>query len=590
MRMTKFVAFYRNVGMLFRRQTYTMMGNLCVTCVHKQFWKFEVLNVVLGPWGMISAVVAPIYFVQNIFSYLAALYKLRGAETPDSPGTQTATPKATPKWVGWIFIGATVAFILWVFFEGLQPSKGTTATAVTPTTAATPANAPVALTAATWGQTDAIKALVIDKDFQCFDSDKKRKALGATDNTFTELSYVEQVNFTLNFVPPCSPTPVIPTKNIKQESLVEQQFGGIVHNQESNTSAEFGIIFQDTGGVLSGCMGVKQPLFGSGPLSGHSSDSDMSFVVTNPVGKITFVGRRTSDAISGTYKVEHEYRPTELGTFTLEKTKSKGPDVDLKDCPTDAEVHQQIKETISSQTKLEGAISSTLWKHVGANTAERVKVWITKNHFYESSEPWSGKDPNLSASIYCDTTLGATAALGPVGIYAGQCTYTYKWVKESVTCTVVTAEIITIVTPTSIVGWSQHLDSSPLSHTPATCMVAGVDGAEFSLEPLAAVTPVMRDSEDLKAEKRRQIEAQAIISPTKPATELTAKVGYNGVIKIRCSFDISPCSYGDIAMVKSGDQVQILSQKTRASGGDDIYEVRFQEWTGWIQAYYLTVN
>jgi hypothetical protein len=74
MRATKFIAFYRNVGMLFRRQTFTLMGNLCESCVHKLFWKFEALDVVLGPWGMISAVVAPIYFVQNIFSYVVALY------------------------------------------------------------------------------------------------------------------------------------------------------------------------------------------------------------------------------------------------------------------------------------------------------------------------------------------------------------------------------------------------------------------------------------------------------------------------------------------------------------------------------------
>jgi hypothetical protein len=81
MRKTKFVAFYRNVGMLFRRQTYTIMGNLCEGCVHKQFWKFEALDVVLGPWGMLSAIVAPIYFVQNIFSYFAALYKFEQAGT-----------------------------------------------------------------------------------------------------------------------------------------------------------------------------------------------------------------------------------------------------------------------------------------------------------------------------------------------------------------------------------------------------------------------------------------------------------------------------------------------------------------------------
>jgi hypothetical protein len=93
--MTKFVAFYRNVGMLFRRQTYTIMGNLCMTCVHKQFWKFEALDVVLGPWGMLSAIVAPIYFVQNIFSYVAALYKLSGAENPDSPPSASKSPLPT---------------------------------------------------------------------------------------------------------------------------------------------------------------------------------------------------------------------------------------------------------------------------------------------------------------------------------------------------------------------------------------------------------------------------------------------------------------------------------------------------------------
>jgi hypothetical protein len=88
MRMTKFVAFYRNVGMLFRRQSYSIMGNLCESCVHKQFWKFEALDVVLGPWGMISAFVTPIYFVQNIFSYGVALYQFeRVGTTGEFPQT-----------------------------------------------------------------------------------------------------------------------------------------------------------------------------------------------------------------------------------------------------------------------------------------------------------------------------------------------------------------------------------------------------------------------------------------------------------------------------------------------------------------------
>ncbi len=78
MRATKLVSFYRNIGMLFARRTHSVVGYLCKPCTHKVFWTFEWKNVVFGPWGMISAVVAPIYFVQNIFSYLSALYKLRG--------------------------------------------------------------------------------------------------------------------------------------------------------------------------------------------------------------------------------------------------------------------------------------------------------------------------------------------------------------------------------------------------------------------------------------------------------------------------------------------------------------------------------
>jgi hypothetical protein len=78
MRATKFVAFYRNEGMFFRRREHSAIGYFCKTCIHKYFWTFELKNLVLGPWGMISVAVTPIYFVQNIFNYVGALYKLRG--------------------------------------------------------------------------------------------------------------------------------------------------------------------------------------------------------------------------------------------------------------------------------------------------------------------------------------------------------------------------------------------------------------------------------------------------------------------------------------------------------------------------------
>ncbi|MGH2508663.1 MAG: S1C family serine protease, partial [Ktedonobacteraceae bacterium] len=137
--------------------------------------------------------------------------------------------------------------------------------------------------------------------------------------------------------------------------------------------------------------------------------------------------------------------------------------------------------------ELEKDISTKLWKHPGSTTPEKTKVWIEKDHFYESSEPWSPQNQeNIAYSFSCDTVQGATLLpkLGPSGLYTGECTYTYKWIKESVTCTVKTVETITKVSPNAILGWSQHVDMSPLRHTPPTCPIAGIDGATFALEPI----------------------------------------------------------------------------------------------------------
>jgi hypothetical protein len=79
MRQTAPVTFHRNIGMLVARQTKRLTGNLCKTCVKKNFWDFTAKNLVFGPWGMISLVVTPIYLVTNTVSYVSALQKLNGA-------------------------------------------------------------------------------------------------------------------------------------------------------------------------------------------------------------------------------------------------------------------------------------------------------------------------------------------------------------------------------------------------------------------------------------------------------------------------------------------------------------------------------
>jgi hypothetical protein len=132
-------------------------------------------------------------------------------------------------------------------------------------------------------------------------------------------------------VPPAGP----------QKRLIGQ-FGGIVHNKSANLSAEFAVIVREDDGILSGCMLVAQPLFGSGPLTGFTDDSGTSFVVTSAMGTISFAGKGSRVSINGKYTVERKDGGSEEGTFTLRKFKAKGPEqnFDPASCPSDADVNQ----------------------------------------------------------------------------------------------------------------------------------------------------------------------------------------------------------------------------------------------------------
>jgi hypothetical protein len=79
MRQTSAVTFHRNIGMLVVRQTRSIQGNMCETCIGRKFWDFTVKNIVFGPWGVISLMVTPLYLVTNTVSYVSALRRLRDA-------------------------------------------------------------------------------------------------------------------------------------------------------------------------------------------------------------------------------------------------------------------------------------------------------------------------------------------------------------------------------------------------------------------------------------------------------------------------------------------------------------------------------
>jgi hypothetical protein len=79
MRQLQSVTYFRNVGMLVARRTVTVKGDLCRSCIHRLYWQFAGKNVLLGPWGMISLLITPVYLIQNTWTYSRALYKLRNA-------------------------------------------------------------------------------------------------------------------------------------------------------------------------------------------------------------------------------------------------------------------------------------------------------------------------------------------------------------------------------------------------------------------------------------------------------------------------------------------------------------------------------
>ncbi len=78
-RPTALVKFDRNIGMLVLRQVRSIRGNMCKTCLGKKFWEFTGLNLLLGPWGVISLIMTPIFLVTNTVAYVSASRKLRDA-------------------------------------------------------------------------------------------------------------------------------------------------------------------------------------------------------------------------------------------------------------------------------------------------------------------------------------------------------------------------------------------------------------------------------------------------------------------------------------------------------------------------------
>lgn len=96
---------------------------------------------------------------------------------------------------------------------------------------------------------------------------------------------------------------------------VSGTYSGTVHNQTVNLSSTFkAVIHQTKAGLLLGCMEVKPPLYGSGPLRGSIVGSHVNFVVTD----ITFEGEASKAGITGSYVVTRQ-AGNQSGNFRLTK-------------------------------------------------------------------------------------------------------------------------------------------------------------------------------------------------------------------------------------------------------------------------------
>lgn len=88
---TKYVAFYQNIGCVVIRFTRSIQGNLCKSCIHKNFWSFTLINLALGWWGVISFIVTPFLILNNVFRYIFCLGMAAVPENATPPHLDEAT-------------------------------------------------------------------------------------------------------------------------------------------------------------------------------------------------------------------------------------------------------------------------------------------------------------------------------------------------------------------------------------------------------------------------------------------------------------------------------------------------------------------
>jgi S1-C subfamily serine protease len=122
-------------------------------------------------------------------------------------------------------------------------------------------------------------------------------------------------------------------QNENEDTTLSGTYTGNVHNITANVTASFSIVIREDKRTIYGCMIVRPPLYGSGPLRGSFAGDDIYFDTIGSTYRIKFQGKATNRGIAGTYRVT---RPApQNGSFELYKDSSNVPPFDPSECVTD---------------------------------------------------------------------------------------------------------------------------------------------------------------------------------------------------------------------------------------------------------------
>jgi hypothetical protein len=73
---TEDVHYNQNIGLLVVRLTQTIEGEVCHACVHRYYWQYTLVTLLLGWWGIISLFLTPFILVFNTIVYVVCLIRM----------------------------------------------------------------------------------------------------------------------------------------------------------------------------------------------------------------------------------------------------------------------------------------------------------------------------------------------------------------------------------------------------------------------------------------------------------------------------------------------------------------------------------